>query len=234
MSEQASIGSRDRRGPDRVIRHRWPDRLFHWANAAVVLVLLGTSLLPIVGFKFPWVTAHWIAGIVLLALVLFHVVRALAWQGRAAMAVGRKDGVWLVQFLRWVRRRRAAPPDRPGKYPTPQKLFHHFLALVLLVAIVTGILMLAKIDTPFWTRNPYWLSAWSWGIVYLLHGLGALVLMSLVVIHIYFAVRPEKLFFTRSMIVGWIRRDEYLANHDPALWPADDSAGNNGRQDLER
>lgn len=226
MTAEVSTGSRDHRGPDRVIRHRWPDRLFHWTNAVVVLILLGTSLLPIAGFKFPWVTAHWIAGIVLLVLVLFHIVRALIWQDRAAMAIGRRDGVWLVQLVRWVLRRRAAPPDRPGKYPTPQKFFHHGLALVLLVAIVTGILMLAKIDTPFWTRNPYWISAASWGIVYVLHGFTALATLALVMIHVYFAVRPEKLFFTRSMIFGWVRRDEYLANHDPALWRADGSAGN--------
>jgi cytochrome b subunit of formate dehydrogenase len=30
---------------DRVIRHRGPDRLFHWITAASVIVLLATGLL---------------------------------------------------------------------------------------------------------------------------------------------------------------------------------------------
>ncbi len=225
MTDEAFRGAAGRPPPDRVIRHRLPDRLFHWANAVVVFVLLGTSLLPVAGFKFPWVTAHWIAGVLLTVLVLFHVIRALIWLDRTAMGVGRDDGARAVQSVRWVLRRRRATPARPGKYPLPQKLFHHFLALVLLTAIGTGILMLAKIDTPFWTRDPYWLSAGTWGIVYVLHGLTALILLSLVVVHVYFAVRPEKLYFTRSMILGWISRDEYDANHDPALWRAEDESG---------
>ena len=45
--------------PERLIRHEWPDRVFHWLTAGSMLVLLGTGLLPILGIKFPWVTAHW-------------------------------------------------------------------------------------------------------------------------------------------------------------------------------
>jgi hypothetical protein len=37
-------------------------------------------------------------------------------------------------------------------------------------------------------------------------------------VHIYFALRPEKLHFTRSMILGWITREEYRANHDTNRW----------------
>ena len=33
-----------------------------------MLTLLGTGFLPIMGWKFEWVTAHWIAGLVLAAL----------------------------------------------------------------------------------------------------------------------------------------------------------------------
>ncbi len=225
MTEEASLQARDLGARDRVIRHRLPDRLFHWTNAVVVFILLGTGLLPVAGFKFPWVTAHWIAGVLLVVLVLFHIIRALIWLDRTAMGIGRHDGARAVQFLLWVLRRRRAAPDRPGKYALLQKLFHHFLALVLLTEIGTGGLMLARIDTPFWTRDPYWLSAGTWGIVYVLHGLAALILLALVVVHIYFAVRPEKLYFTRSMILGWIGRGEYDANHDPVLWRAGDDSG---------
>jgi cytochrome b subunit of formate dehydrogenase len=207
-----------RRSADRVIRHHLIDRLFHWANAIVVLVLLGTSLLPIVGIKFPWVTAHWIAGVVLIVLVAFHGVRSLIWQDFWSMSIGRQDIARAVQSAAWMLRRTARPPDAPGKYPLLQKLFHHVMALAILVLIVTGGLVLAKIDTPFWTRDPYILSAQTWGIVYVLHDLAALVVLGMVMVHIYFAIRPEKLWITRSMILGWITRREYEAHHDPALW----------------
>ena len=60
--------------PGHVIRHRGPERLYHWVMAISVLTLLGTAFLPIIGVKFAWVDAHWIAGVVLLGLVLIHIV----------------------------------------------------------------------------------------------------------------------------------------------------------------
>ena len=37
-------------------------------------------------------------------------------------------------------------------------------------------------------------------------------------LHIYFALRPEKLLFTRAMLRGWITRAEYSEHHDPQRW----------------
>jgi hypothetical protein len=39
-----------------------------------------------------------------------------------------------------------------------------------------------------------------------------------VIAHVYFAVRPEKRWITKSMIVGWITRRQYLEHHDPDRW----------------
>lgn len=203
---------------DRVIRHHLVDRIYHWANALAVLILLGTSLLPIVGWKFPWVTVHWISGVILGVLTVWHIVRASIWQDRMSMWVGRQDLVRMMQSVRWVFRRRREPPDPPGKYPLLQILFHHVMAIAILALLVTGGLMLAKIDTPFWTRDPYFLSSGTWGMVYVLHDLSALCVLGMVMVHIYFAVRPEKLWITRSMLLGWITRREYETHHDPALW----------------
>ena len=58
----------------------------------------------------------------------------------------------------------------------------------------------------------------TWGIVYVLHGLGALLLITMVMTHIYFALRPEKLLFTRAMLRGWITRREFEEQHDPERW----------------
>ena len=213
--------------PGRVTRHLATDRAFHWTMAASVLTLLGTGLLPILGIKFDWVVIHWIAGVVLSCAVSFHIVRALIWQDRGAMWIGRLDVRRAAQSIRWAMRRSVHAPDKPGKYPLLQKLFHHGAALVVLTTIVTGGLMMVKIDTPFWARDPYWLAGQTWGVIYVLHGLCSLLVLALVMVHIYFALRPDKLWITRSMIVGWIRRDEFHANHDPALWP--ESAEARGR-----
>jgi thiosulfate reductase cytochrome b subunit len=161
---------------------------------------------------------HWITGLVLTGAVLFHVVRALGWLEPGAMMVWPAD-------LRdgWRATRRAfggrAEAPRPGKYLLLQKLYHHAIALVLLTTIATGLLMMVKVDTPLWTRDPYWLSDQAWGAVYVLHGLAALISITLIMVHVYFAFRPEKLSLTRSMIRGWITASEYGLQHDPARRP---------------
>lgn len=203
---------------DRLTRHLLVDRVYHWTMAASVLVLLGTSFLPIAGFKFPWIDAHWIAGVVLTVAVAYHMVRALFWQDPRAMLIGLRDLRAAVQIAQHALRRREQAPDRPGKYPLLQKLYHHSIAVLVLLALVTGIIMMAKIDGPFWTRNPYLLSTGTWAVIYVVHDLAAMALLAGVMIHIYFGIRPEKLWMTRSMILGWITRSDYVAHYDPALW----------------
>jgi formate dehydrogenase subunit gamma len=203
---------------DRLVRHAGIDRLVHWIVAASVLVLMGTAFLPIVGFDFAWVTVHWVSGLVLTAAVVFHIVRALIWQERASMWIGARDLRDFIDVLKWTARMRSNPPAKPGKYSLAQKLTHLFFTLLVLTGVVTGILLLTKIDTPWWQRDPYWLSEDVWGVLYVAHDLVALCLISIVIVHVYFALRPEKLRFTRSMILGWITRDEYRAHHDPERW----------------
>jgi formate dehydrogenase subunit gamma len=203
-----------------VVRHALPDRLFHWLSAACVLTLLGTSFLPILGVEFGWVTVHWVTGLVLMAAVAFHIVRVLIRRKLGSMWLGAadvRDGLAIVNATL----RRTAIDVRTGKYSFAQKLIHHAFAVVVLTTLITGGLMLARIDTPWWQRNPYLLSNATWGIVYVLHGLAALLLITMVMMHIYFALRPEKLKFTRAMIRGWITRQEFEKNHDPQRWQVD-------------
>jgi cytochrome b subunit of formate dehydrogenase len=62
------------------------------------------------------------------------------------------------------------------------------------------------------------LSDQNWGIIYVLHGFSALFLMVIVIIHIYFSLRPEKLMYTRAMLTGRLTRAEFLDQHDPERW----------------
>lgn len=204
----------------RVLRHALVDRLFHWVMAASVLILLGTAFLPVLGVEFGWVTIHWITGIALAAAVLFHIVRASFWQPLRAMRIGGADWREATAIVRSTLGAGAATP-LPGKYSFAQKLIHHAFAVAVLTTVVTGLSMLLRIDTPWWRRDPYVLANETWGIIYVLHGLAALFLITMVMTHVYFALRPEKRWFTRAMIRGWITRAEYEAHHDPNRWQVD-------------
>ena len=212
----ASPGTHSAAG--RITRHAAVDRAFHWVTAACVLTLMATAFLPILGLTFSWVGIHWVTGLVLIAAVLFHVARVLLQQGFRAMWIGTADLGDAAAIARATLRRDLSATPRPGKYSFAQKLIHHAFAVVVLPAVTTGGAMLLRIDTPWWKRNPYILADGTWGIIYVLHGLAALTLITMVMLHIYFALRPEKLLFTRAMLRGWITRAEYSEHHDPQRW----------------
>ncbi len=175
------------------IRHKWPDRLFHWVMAATVVVLLGTAFLPILGMKFNWVPIHWISGVVLTLAVVFHLYRVLRVHGIQTMMPTGDD-------LRSVLREQ--PPGGEAKYDLNQKLYHWSVSAVVLVLVATGCIMLAKIDTPLWRRDPSILSDQDWGLVYAGHGAASLLLIFFVIVHIYFAFLPEHRRLLAAMVFG--------------------------------
>jgi cytochrome b subunit of formate dehydrogenase len=207
-----------RKVPERVVRHPLASRLFHWVMAASMLVLLFTGFLPVLGIQFSWVTLHWIAGLVLIGTVIFHIVHASVWLNLEDIWIGRRDlGEWWIEVKRNLGRP-DPPPPKPGKYAMESKFFHHLVLLATFAVLGTGLLMMVRIETPFWARNPYLLSESAWGWVYVLHGLSSVGLVAMVMAHVYFAILPEKRWLTVSMIAGWITRQDYLANHDLRRW----------------
>ena len=135
--------------------------------------------------------------------------------------IGKEQVTEAVEAVGKFFRREPVKKERSSKYPLDQRAFHNAASLVGIGAIVTGLLMMFRIDTWFWASNPYFLSDSTWGLVFVLHGLCGVALITLVIAHIYFAIRPEKRWMTRSMFKGWITREEYLEHYDPALWPLD-------------
>jgi len=192
---------------ERVQRHAAVDRVFHWIVALAVLTLLATGLLPVAGVKFSWVTIHWITGVVLALAVVFHLIRATFWQRLRCVWIGLKD------------LRNALAHRRAAKYSLAQKLMHNGMTGVILTLVITGLCMLAKVETPWWKRNPYFFAADTWGVVYVLHGAAALLTVTLVMIHVYFALLPEKRVYLRAMWRGWDTPSEFAVYHDPARWP---------------
>jgi len=109
-------------------------------------------------------------------------------------------------------------PRKFAKYPLENKLYHAVVMLSGLAVIITGLFMMFRVRTIFFPRNPYLFSDMTWGMMYVLHGLAGVGLITLTIVHVYFAVRPEKLPITASMIGGSMSREFYLKEHDPKRW----------------
>lgn len=180
---------------DTIQRHAGIDRAFHWLTAASVLTLMATGLLPHIGVRFEWLPVHWITGIVLTALVAFHLVRSMVWRKLRAMWFSMAE-------LR---------THTVGKYSVAQKLMHHAMSLIVLTSVITGLLMLKKISTPLLVRDPYVFSLVTWGYIYVLHGLAAIGAITLVMVHIYFGLLPENRMYLRAMVSGWMTRHDQRA-----------------------
>jgi cytochrome b subunit of formate dehydrogenase len=215
--------------PAHVKRHSMGARLFHWIMSAAMLVLLFTAFLPKVGVQFAWVTYHWIAGIVLTVSVLYHVIHATFVLDFWSIWPNKQDIEDASLRAKRAMGESVPAPRKFGKYPLENKLYHLTILLTGLTVIGTGLFMMKRVETPFYTRNPYLFSDTTWGWTYVLHGLAGVGLIGLIIVHIYFAIRPEKQFLTRSMIFGWISREKYLDHYDPQRWPLDKEAPEDGR-----
>src|ERR1700738_4562046 len=207
--------------PKRIPRHSLAARLFHWIMAASMFTLLFTAFLPKIGLQFDWITYHWIAGSVLTLSILFHIIHASFWLDFWAIWPDKADLVdaWkrVRRFMGWP----AQPPRRFAKYPLENKLYHGAIIMTGLTAIATGVFMMSRVRTLFFPRNPYLFTDMTWGLLYVLHGLAGVGLIALVMVHVYFGLRPEKRAITKSMIFGWMSRDFYLEEHDPRRWPVE-------------
>ncbi len=204
--------------PNRIPRHSLTARLFHWIMAAVMFVLLFTAFLPKLGFQFDWVTYHWIAGTALTISILFHMVHASFYMDFWSIWPDRMDLEDSWKRLQRLMGRSNAMHRKFAKYPIENKLYHGVVMLTGLAVIATGIFMMFRVRTVFFPRNPYLFSDMTWGLMYVLHGLAGVSLITLTIVHVYFAIRPEKLPITASMIVGSMSREFYLKEHDPERW----------------
>ena len=204
--------------PAQVPRHSVVARAFHWVMAASMFTLLFTAFLPKVGVQFDWITYHWIAGAVLTASVVFHIFHASFFLDFWSIWPDKVD---LRDARRRILRSMGKPvplPERFAKYPLENKLYHGAIIAAGLSAIVTGVFMMSRVRTIFFPRNPYLFSDLTWGMMYVLHGLAGVGLIALIMVHVYFGIRPEKRPITKSMIFGWMSRDFYLEEHDPSRW----------------
>ncbi len=204
--------------PAQITRHGFVARAFHWVMAVSMLTLLVTAFLPIVGVRFAWVQWHWMAGVLLTASVLFHIFHATFVLDFWSIWVGPKDIPEIKTEMLREMGQEDAPGPRPGTYPLGNRLYHLAVMVAGLVVIGTGIMMMWRVRTGLVERNPYLFSDITWGLTYVGHGITGVGFVGLVIAHIYFALRPEKLWITKSMIFGTISKRDYLTHHDPDRW----------------
>ena len=203
--------------PEKVVRHTGAARMFHWVMAASMLVLLATGFLPIIGLEFAWLNIHWISGLILILCILYHIVHASFFLDFWSIWILPAD---LKEAVQRTRRQLGQTVDvgRHGKYPLDHRLYHLAVSIFGLLVSATGLVMMMRIENPIVPPNEMLFTDANWGLVYILHGFSSVLFVTLTVTHIYFAIRPEKLWITKSMIFGWVSRDDYLAHHDPKRW----------------
>jgi len=205
--------------PEQIERHTLVSRASHWILAVAVLALLITGFVPILGLKFPWVTIHWIAGLVLAIYTVFHGIHAVRKRSLRSMWISLQELREGWNQVKLMAGQDAPAPPKPGKWGTENKVFHHLIMFAGLAVVGTGLLMMLRVNTIFAPANPYILPDAAWGVMFVLHGLASVVFVGAIMVHIYFALHPEKHWITWSMIRGWISRRDYAWHHDPARWP---------------
>ena len=203
--------------PAMISRHSFMARMFHWVMAASMFVLLLSAFLPMVGVRFAWVEWHWIAGLVLTGAIIYHIIHATFFMDFWSIWIGPKD---IPEFRAEMAREMGqdVPGPKSGKYPLGNRLYHLAIVVVGMSAAISGMIMMARVPQPLFTRNPYIMADTTWGFTYVLHGACGVALIGLIIAHVYFAIRPEKWFITKSMIFGAITRRQYLEHHDTRRW----------------
>jgi cytochrome b subunit of formate dehydrogenase len=157
------------------------------------------------------------AGLVLTGAIIYHIIHATFFLDFWSIWIGPRD---VPEFKAEILRELGHEVEGPksGKYPLGNRLYHLAILVVGLSAAGTGITMMSRVRTPLFTRNPYLLLDATWSWIYIVHGLAGVGLVGLVIAHVYFAIRPEKWWITKSMIFGWVTRRQYLEHHDLQRW----------------
>lgn len=234
---------------EEVHRFTATQRASHWIMAAAVFLLMLSGFVlmnPNLTFHPPfgisWLDIHIVFSLVFIGYVIFHIAH-VAYKGTwMAMWFGiREIKDLLVRFDHMIGRRDQYP--RQFKYPSAQKLLHLGVTVVSFGVIITGLVMLRRVNVPgLWSETREFsflgvhfgigLGEPGWGLVnwsFVLHDLFAILLVVLVLGHVYFALRPEEWGITKSMITGSVSRKTYAEKYSPSSWDiGEDSGGSDG------
>lgn len=247
-SSEEVVESLKLEGVDEVHRFTATQRASHWIMAISVFLLMLSGFLIMNSevtvravFGASWLLIHEVAAVVLMGYVVFHLGH-VAYKGTwGAMWFGMRD----VRDL-WVRLQNfvGLTEDYPKqfKYPSAQKALHWAVTGTTLGLIVTGLVLLRRVRTPFWdpareftflgvefglgtaTVEGMGLVPWS----FVLHDFLAVATLALVMGHIYFALRVREWAITKSMITGYVSVEAYVEKYSPESWAVGGEASTDG------
>lgn len=211
---------------DRVERHPLAVRLTHWlvALSGIALLFSGFGNLPMYHrynvVKIPglsWagdfsihLTIHYVASIVFVGAVIFHVVYHL--RRRELAAVPRKGDVKeSVHIIKAMIKGKGEPPH--GKFLAEQRLAYLAIALTTVGLILTGLVKVYK-NLGNITLHPTLLQ-----VITLTHTLLGMLFMLLLVAHLGAFLIKANWPLLPSMITGYVKRSYAKARHP--LWDID-------------
>jgi Ni/Fe-hydrogenase 1 B-type cytochrome subunit len=225
------------RGFSRVYVWHWPVRIFHWAMAVSIVVLIVTGLyisrpfLSPVGdgttpFLMGWVRfTHFLAAIVLdvaLILRIYALFIGNKYESWGSLVPwGKKD--W-VDFRKWVRKYVVSdwwnPPHYLGHNPVLQLAYTAFHGLILLM-VATGFALYGQANPGgfWWTVFTSWVMPLFGGnqMVRFIHHLGLWLIVAYVIVHVYLVIRADVLYdkgLISSMISGYKHKQDDLKYED--------------------
>lgn len=191
----------------RIFRFARVTRIFHWVNAAAVIVLIATGaviwiapLSKVIGRRELIRDLHVWTGIAITVFLL--VILTLPW-GKSVRDDLRRVERFDRDDRRWLMRATGASGESPpqGKFNAGQKLNAIWSAAAMILFIVTGISMRWYYAFPEW-----WIQGCN-----TVHDLAFIVITVTVILHIVIALfHPVEL---RSMLTGWAPANWALDHH---------------------
>jgi thiosulfate reductase cytochrome b subunit len=197
----------------RVYLHPLPLRVWHWANALLVIILLITGVqlrisgVPSLGPRHPALWAHKYAGWAMAASLIFWLAYSLASRNLSrqyAVRAGDLKGMFAQArfYLISIFRGESNPfhPSPEEKFNPLQKLaYASIMGVFTPVVVVTGLLWS---DIPFLRK---YILQWDLaGAVNALHVLAAYIFALYLVVHLYMATLGRTAFaHIRAMITGY-------------------------------
>ena len=195
------------RSDKRILRFDRGERVLHWANATLMLILLTTGA----GLYVPQLSeifkrrhlveqVHVWSG-VLLPVPLVLTLLSGRW-GRGFRSDVRRLNRWTADDKRWLRTRGRDAKALNGKFNAGQKLNAAFIGGAIPVMLATGLIMYFPNNFPL---------AWRTGATFV-HDWMFLGLFVVIVGHILFAVNDP--LALRSMVRGWVP-ESWARRHAP-------------------
>lgn len=202
----------------RFFLHPLPLRIWHWLNALIVLILIGTGLylrwkgIAALPPHHPFLEVHKVAGLMLVAATAGWLLYTMPnKQRKRQYRIGIRDlpgGLTQLKFYLWLIFKGEQDPFQPtagDKYNPLQRLAYDTVMFFFLPALsLTGLLFL---DIPLW--RPYLLAGNLMVVLDFLHVLFAYLLLLYLICHLYMATLGKTFFtHTRAMLVGYEDRQD--------------------------